>query len=316
MKRISLITFALGAAALFAACGAPADNKPAANNTNAANANAAAKPAAAAPTKEALMAIEKASWEAWKTRDPKWNQEYLSDKAVGFSMTAGRQDKAAMIKAFGDAKCDIKSYSFSDDTMKMLGPDVAVLTFKGTQDGTCDGKKVPAVVWSSSVYIREGDKWKSLLYMENEVVDPKAPPKPAAAAAKKEAAPPAEAKPDALTDALMAVEKVGWDSWVKRDAKGVESVMGKDFVYMSGKGPLDRAAALKNWSEPKCEGLEYKFGEPKAISLSADVALVTYWADTKGKCDGVAIPPSFWVASFSMKEGDVWKNAFYTDVPR
>ena len=117
-------------------------------------------------------------------------------------------------------------------------------------------------------------------------------------------------------DALMTMEKAGWDAWVKRDAKGVESVMGKDFVYLSGMGPLDRAAALKNWSEPKCEGLEYTFSDPKAVSLTADVALVTYKADAKGKCDGKPVTPSVWVASFDMKEGDVWKNAFYTDIPR
>lgn len=310
-------TFALTTAAAFilTACGAPAgNNAPATNAAPNPNANTA-KPVAAAPTKEALMTIEKAGWEAWKTRDPKWNQDNLSDKSVGFSMKDGRQDKAGMMKAFGEAKCEIKSYSMSDDTIRMIGPDVAVLTFKGTQDGTCDGTKVPAAVWSSSVYVREGEKWKSLLYLENEVVDPKAAPKPAAVA-KKEAAQAAEAKPDALTEALMSVEKAGWDAWVKRDAKGVESVMGKDFVYLSGMGPLDRAAALKNWSEPKCEGLEYTFSDPKAVSLTADVALVTYKADAKGKCDGKPVTPSVWVASFDMKEGDVWKNAFYTDIPR
>jgi hypothetical protein len=156
--------------------------------------------------------------------------------------------------------------------------------------------------------------------MENAVVDPNAKPAavPAAApaAAKKDETKPADAKPDALTDALMAVEKSAWDAWVARDAKAVEAVMGKDFQYAGGKGVMDRAASIKNWSEPKCEGLAYTFHDPAAISLSADVALVTYSADTKGKCDGVAMPPGFWVASFSQKEGDVWKNAFYTDVPR
>lgn len=314
MKRISLITLTLALAALFAACGAPAgNNTPAANNANAAN--AATKPVAAAPTKEALMTLEKGGWEAWKNRDAKWSEENYSSKGVGFGKT-GRQDKAAMIKAMSEAKCDIKSYALSDDNMRMIGPDVAVLTFKGTQDGTCDGKKVPAAVWASSVYIREGDKWKALLYMENAVVDPTAKPAaPAAAApAKKEEAKPADAKPDALTDALMAVEKTGWDAWVARDAKGVESVMGKDFQYVSGKGVMDRGAALKNWSEPKCEGLAYTFHDPASISLSADVALVTYHAAVKGKCDGAALPAGFWVASFSQKEGDAWKNAFYTDI--
>ena len=54
----------------------------------------------------------------------------------------------------------------------------------------------------------------------------------------------------------------------------------------------------------------------QAVSLAPDVALVTYKADVKGTCDGRPVPPSVWVASFNQKEGDTWKNAFYTDVPR
>src|SRR6187549_1282628 len=99
MKRLFLITMTLAAAAFFIACGAPADNKPAAN-ANAANANAnanTAKPVAAAPTKEALMTIEKAGWEAWKNRDTKWTEENYWDKGVNLG-TSGRTNKAEMIK--------------------------------------------------------------------------------------------------------------------------------------------------------------------------------------------------------------------------
>jgi ketosteroid isomerase-like protein len=315
MKRTIKIISIFAAAVVFAACGAPAGNTGTTNTTaaNAGNSNSA-KPAAAAPTKEALVALEKSGWEAWKNKDPKWFEENLSSKAVGFSPADGRQDKSAMVKGMAESKCEVKSFSFSDENMRMLGPDVAVLTFKGTQDATCDGKKAPAAVWSSSVYVREGDKWKSLVYIENPVTDPNAKPSPPAPV-KPYAPKSADAKPDALTEALMAVEKNGWDAWVKRDAAGVESVMGKNFQYVSGKGVLDRAAAIKNWAEPKCEGLAYTFHDPASISLSPDVALITYHASVKGKCDGVALPGGFWVASFNQKEGDAWKNAFYTDVP-
>jgi len=316
MKRIVFVTFTLAAAALFAACGAPADNKPATNNANAAPANAAAKPAAAAPTKEALMTLEKSSWEAWKNKDAKVFEEILSAKAVGVSATAGRQDKAAMIKSLTDSKCDVKSYSFSDEQMNMLGADVAVLTFKSQQDYTCDGKKGPANVWSSSVYIREGDKWKALLYVENPVTDPKVPAKYAAAPANKDDAKTADTKPDTLTESLLAIETKAWESWKQRDKTGIESVMAKDFMYVSGSGRTPRAEAIKLWGDQKCEGLDFKFADAKGVSVTADVSLVTYKADVKGKCDGKQVAPFLWVASFDMKEGDAWKNAFYTDVNR
>ena len=317
MKRITLMIMTLVAAALFAACGAPADNKPAANNANAANSNAnAAKPVAAAPTKDALVAIEKASWEAWKNRDVKAFGDVISEKAIGFNPATGRQDKAAMIKSFTDAKCEVKSYSFADEQMSMVGNDVAVLTFKAQQDYTCDGKAGPKDVWASSVYVREGDKWKSYLYIENAVVDPKSPPKPAAAPVKKPDAAPADAKPDALTEALMAIETKAWEAWKQRDKAGIEAVMAKDFMSVGSTGRFAKADAVKNWGDQKCEGLDFKFSDAKAFSVTSDVAVATYNSDVKGKCDGNTVSPFLWVASFSIKEGDAWKNAFYTDVNR
>jgi len=318
MKRITTITLTLVAAAFFAACGAPAGNSPAANNANTnSNANSATKPVAAAPTKDALFALEKSAWEAWKNHDNKFWDAYLSDKGVGFGPT-GRMDKAASIKAMADDKAEVKSYAFSDENMTMLGNDVAVLTFKAEQDYTRDGKKGPSPVWASSVYVRDGDKWKELLYVENLVVDPKAPPaKPAApAAAKKDEVKPADTKPDSLTDSLMAIETKAWEAWKTRDKAGIEAAMGKGFQYVSGLGVKNRDDALKLWGDSKCEGLDYKFSDPMGISITPDVSLVTYKADVKGKCDGNALSPSLWVASFDTKEGEAWKNAFYTDVNR
>ncbi|MGH9947666.1 MAG: nuclear transport factor 2 family protein [Pyrinomonadaceae bacterium] len=311
MMNILKFTLMAVAAITIAACGAPAGNAPAGNANANANANAA-KPTAAAPTTDALMAIEKTGWDAWKNRDGNAIGAITSDRYVGFAAT-GRQDKAASMKSISAQNCKINSYSFSDEQMNMIGADVAVLTFRAAQDYTCDGKKGPADVWASSVYIREGDKWNSLVYVENPVIDPK---KPVANVAKKGEAKTEEAKPDALADTLLAIEKTGWEAWKVRDAKGVESVMGKDFMYVSGNGRRDRAASLKGWSDPKCEGLGYTLFDAKAIQLAPDVALITYRADSTGKCDGIAIPPTLWVASFDVKEGDAWKNAFYTDVNR
>lgn len=301
-------------AVLSAACGSGASNT-SANATNASKANTAnttaAIPAPAPPSKEAIMALEKAGWEAWKNRDGKAFEDLLSDKYVGFSST-GRTDKAASIKSNSTPNCKINSYSFTDEKMRMIGPDVAVLTFKAEQDYTCDGKKGDTPVQSAGVYVREGDKWRSVFYAETKAVAANAPP--AKARTGETNAP--ESKPDDLTTALMAVETKGWEAWKNRDAKGVEDVMAKEFMYYSGKGGLERAEALKGWSEPKCTGLGYKFSEPMAVQLTKDVAFVTYKADATGECDGIGITPTLWVASFDIKEGDAWKNAFYMDLPR
>ena len=168
---IKLRYLLLAAAALGSFACTPQSTTTTSLNTNASNANAtAAKPAAAAPSKETLMGMEKQAWEAWKNTDSKFFEDFVSDRWVSFS-SSGREDKAANIKRLVDSKCDVKSYSMSDDQLHMLGNDVAVLSFKAKQDATCSGTKIPAEVWVSSAYVREGDKWKALTYVENAVVD-------------------------------------------------------------------------------------------------------------------------------------------------
>lgn len=305
----------MSAAALLSACGTPAGNTGTANANagNTANSNAnAVKAAAAAPTRESLMTMEKSAWEAWKNRDAKWTEENASEKYVGFG-ASGRMDKAASVKTYTEQKCDVKSYSLSEDQMQMVGPDVAILTYKGDQDGVCDGKKIAASVNSTSIYAREGDKWKAVFYGETPVIDPKAPPKPAAA--KKEGPKADEAKPDAATEALLAVEKKTWEAWKNKDAKALEEVLAKDFAFVTGTGRMDHAAVIKSWAtENKCEVKSYWVGDAKSVSLSKDVSMMTFKGRGEGTCEGQPITTDWYVGVY-MKDGEVWRPAFGMGIP-
>ena len=314
MKRILLFFIAVAISAFFSACQPPAANTTAntANSANTANANAA-KPTAAAPTKESLMTMEKAGWEAWKNRDAKWTEENYSEKAMNISGT-GRSDKAAAIKSYSEQKCEIKSYSLSDDQMQMVGPDVAVLTFRGTQDYVCDGKKGPSDVHAASIYVREGDKWKAAFYAETPVVDPKAAPKPPTVVKKEEPAA-TEAKPDALTEALLTVEKRSWEGWKNKDAKALEEDLSKDFVFVSGMGRMDHAATIKAWTtENKCEVKSYWLSDAKSAPLSNTVSLMTFKGGGEGTCEGQPLTTD-WYGVLYIKEGEAWRLAFGMGVP-
>lgn len=309
---LSLVLTAVIAAALTSCNMPPATNS--ANTGNAGNANAnAAKPAAAAPSKETLMTMEKAGWEAWKNRDGKWMDANASDKYVGFAAGA-RVDKAASIKSY-EQKCEIKSFTLSDDQLQMIGPDVALLTFRGAQDYTCDGKKGPADVRSASIYVREGDKWKAVFYAETPVVDPKAPPAKPDAPAKKEETKADETKPDAATDAILTEEKKIWEAWKNKDAKALEAVLGKDFMFYMGDGRHDRAGAINMWAtENKCDVKSYWLSEPQSVSLTSDVSLLSYKGGGDGTCDGQPIMTE-WYAAVFKKEGDAWRPTFGMGVP-
>jgi hypothetical protein len=314
MKRMILMLLTGALAYGLTAC--TTTTTPAANagNTTTANANAntAAKPAAQPATMDAIAALEKSGWEAWKNKDEKVFQDLLSDRFVGFSKDS-RMDKAATIKGLFANKCEVKGYSWSDQKLTNVSADVAILTFKAEQDATCDGKKNPSPVYSATVYVREGDKWKNLMYVEQPVMDPKNMPKsyPAAPAMKAD-----DSKPDATTDQLMAVEKKAWEAWKTRDKAGVDASMSKDFAYYGGIGYTDRASTLARWGEEKCEGLDYTLSNARGMQVTPEVMLVTYVADVKGKCGGNPLAPSSWTASFDVKEGNDWKNAFYIDAPR
>ena len=314
MKHIALFAIALAVPVLFAACQPPATNTAAntANATNTANTNTA-KPAAAAPTKESLMAIEKGGWEAWKNRDVKWSEDNYSDKVMNISST-GRVDKAGAIKTFNEQKCEIKSYALSDDQMQMVGPDVAVLTFRAAQDYTCDGKKGPANVRSGSIYVREGDKWKAAFYAETPVADPNAAPNPPSVA-KKEGAGANEAKADAATEALVAQERKIWEGWKNKDVKMLEDVLGRDFMFYMGDGRHDRAGSIKMWAtENPCSVKSYWIAEPKSAALTQEVSLLTYRGGADGTCEGQPIMTE-WYGSVFRKDGDVWRPAFGMGVP-
>ena len=222
----------------------PATGNAPSNNANAAN--TAEKTARAAPTKDALVTLEKSAYEARKSKDAKFWDTFLSDKFVGYG-SSGKLDKASATKEYTGADCEIKSYGLSDEQMKPLGNDAALITYKTTVDGTCGGQKVPANSWAAGIYVRDGDKWKGAFHAEAPIVDPKAAP--AKSADKKEAPKKDEAKiaaPNAVTGALMAAEKAVWEAWKEHDAKRLQDLTAKDISFVNIFGTYFATKAERN----------------------------------------------------------------------
>jgi len=258
------------------------------------------------------MALEKSAWEAWKTKDAKFWDGFLSDKYVGAGPN-GKIGKADSIKMMGDDKTEVKSYAMSDEQMQMLGNDAVLLTYKADQDFTENGKPGPKNVWAASVFVREGDKWKNAYHYEVTAADPKAPA--AKPAAKSPAKPAADAKPaDPSTEALMTVEKKGWEAWKSRDQKAIEPLLSKDLSTMEPTGRYDRAGTLKLWFDTKCEIKDYTLNDPFSAAVTSDVSILFFKSVTDGTCDGQPIGTSN-STSVYVKEGDTWKLAFGMNVP-
>jgi hypothetical protein len=314
IKYLAAISFA---AFLATAC------QPAANTTNnstALNANANAnttKAASAAPTKEELMVLERSAYEAWKTKDAKFWDPFLTANFVALGPT-GKLDKAAAIKDFSSADCDVKSFSISDDQMTPLGNDAALMTYKVSIDATCGGQKIPANNWAAGVYVREGDKWKGAFHAESPISDlnakPAAPAPPSAKPATSIVAPTATSTSDAATDALMALEKKAWDDWKNKNAAGLEAFASSNLIAFTGKGRQDKAGAIKTWMEDACEVKLASLSDPSSVSIGPDYRLFTFKATLDAKCGGTKIPSENGVTIYA-KEGDTWKALFTMGTP-
>src|SRR5579863_8822470 len=90
-----------------------------------------------ASSKAALVTLEKSAYDAWKSKDAKYWDSFLSDRFVGWG--SSRLDKASATKEYTGADCDIKSYALSDEGISPLGENAALITHKTTVDGTCGG---------------------------------------------------------------------------------------------------------------------------------------------------------------------------------
>jgi hypothetical protein len=151
MKRM-LIVMAIAIAASFVTLGQTKTPK---NNNNSVEAQ--------------LIALEKQAWEAWKNRDGSFYQSLLSEDVVGVG-SQGIFNKSQTVKAISTSTCEVKSYSLDNFKLVMLDKNTAVLTYKGTQDATCDGKAEPPTVWASTVFVKRGGKWLAAFHQETPVV--------------------------------------------------------------------------------------------------------------------------------------------------
>ena len=111
-----------------------------------------------------LIATEKKLWEAWKNKDVKPFKATLAADSVMIG-ESGIADKATAVKEITGMDCTVKSYSLSDFKLSMPASNVALLTYKGTADGTCAGAAIPPT-WASSLYVNRGGKWYAYSHQE------------------------------------------------------------------------------------------------------------------------------------------------------
>jgi len=114
-----------------------------------------------------LSASETALWNAWKNKDAKPFQNWLTSDGVMVG-DQGVGTKAEVVKMMADNPCEIKSFTLSDWKISMVDADAAVITYKGAADGTCAGQAIPTV-WASSLWVNRRGKWMAFSHQETPI---------------------------------------------------------------------------------------------------------------------------------------------------
>ena len=123
---------------------------------------------AADPVEDELIAMEKASWVAWKAHDSKFYETFLSDDHLEIH-GMGVGGKAGVVTLVASGACTVESYTVDHWEFRRLSADSALLNYRAEQKTTCAGVSVPSPVRATSVFARRDGRWVNVLYQHSAV---------------------------------------------------------------------------------------------------------------------------------------------------
>jgi uncharacterized protein (TIGR02246 family) len=93
-------------------------------------------PPLAADTKDDIVAVEKRAWKAWAAHDAKAYADTMTDDAVEITEDGDVTMGNDILADTSSTACTVKSFDLADTKLRQLSPDIAILTYKLTQDVT------------------------------------------------------------------------------------------------------------------------------------------------------------------------------------
>ncbi len=115
----------------------------------------------AAPDKDALMAREKAAWQAFKDKKADDFKKVVHADVIGV-YADGISD---MKKEMDDMKkWDMKSFAISDYNVVAVGADTMMSTYKVAIEGTFDGQDASGTYNAGSVWTKHKGEWHGIFH--------------------------------------------------------------------------------------------------------------------------------------------------------
>jgi hypothetical protein len=115
----------------------------------------------AAPDKEAIMAKEKAAWQAFKDKKTDDFKKVVSADVVTV-YSDGVSDMKGELSSM--QKWDMKSFELSDYKITSAGADTVISTYKVKVEGTSDGKDASGTYNDASVWKKEKGQWWAIFH--------------------------------------------------------------------------------------------------------------------------------------------------------
>ena len=111
-----------------------------------------------------LEALERSTWEAFKSKDAKAAMANISPDSWSADMNGFAP--ASQIESMMQDMA-LNSYELSDFKVLHLGKDAVVLTYSATSNCTYKGQAVPAgPYFCSTAYVSKGGKWTGMYHQE------------------------------------------------------------------------------------------------------------------------------------------------------
>lgn len=121
----------------------------------------------AKPTKDEIVALETAYWDAMKAKDGKASSALSGETSiVTGAQGVMRIPRAKMGAMTEEGDWTLESYAFDDIEVSTPAPDVAIIAYTVTQKVTMKGKPQEMRAADSSTWIRSDDGWRCCAHSE------------------------------------------------------------------------------------------------------------------------------------------------------
>jgi hypothetical protein len=112
-----------------------------------------------------------------------------------------------------------------------------------------------------------------------------------------------------LTRVLNGLEEVSYRAWQSKDTKFWSNFLSEKFVSWGSSGRIDKAAAIREWSDTNCKIVSYQISDSQVSRLTPEAAVITHKTTVDGSC-GNRLPNASWTATAYVLEGTQWKAVF------